>query len=132
MSECQRSMRKKVATVAELWRYPVKSMRGERLSEMVLTERGAVGDRLYAMRELKYGSIMSARIWAAMLQLRAVCERAPADGAPARVRIEFPDGAEFTPTIPASTTPSRRCSAIRCAWNVRAATRRSRWRRLTR
>ena len=48
-------MRKNVATVAELWRYPVKSMRGERLDEMVLTERGPVGDRLYAMRELKYG-----------------------------------------------------------------------------
>jgi hypothetical protein len=86
-------MRRQVATIAELWRYPVKSMRGERLSEMALTERGAVGDRLYAMRELKYGSIMSARIWAAMLQLRAVCEREPAGGAPARVRIELPGGA---------------------------------------
>jgi uncharacterized protein YcbX len=85
-------MRKKVGTVAELWRYPVKSMRGERLDEMTLTERGAVGDRLYAMRELKYGSIMSARIWAAMLQLRAVCEREPSGGAPARVRIELPGG----------------------------------------
>jgi uncharacterized protein YcbX len=85
-------MRRQVATVAELWRYPVKSMRGERLSEMALTECGAVGDRLYAMRELKYGSIMSARIWAAMLQLRAVCEREPANDAPARVLIELPDG----------------------------------------
>ena len=83
-----------VGTIRQLGRYPVKSMRGERLDEIVLTERGPVGDRLYAMRELKYGSIMSARIWAAMLQLRAVCERAPADDAPARVRIEFPDGAE--------------------------------------
>ena len=85
-------MRRRVATVAELWRYPVKSMRGERMSEMTLTERGAAGDRLYAMRELKYGSIMSARIWAAMLQLRAECECEPASGAPARVRIELPDG----------------------------------------
>jgi uncharacterized protein YcbX len=85
-------MRQQVGAIAELWRYPVKSMRGERLSEMTLTEHGAVGDRLYAMRELQYGSIMSARIWAAILQLRAVCEREPAGGAPARVRIELPDG----------------------------------------
>ena len=85
-------MRRRVATVAELWRYPVKSMRGERMSEMTLTERGAAGDRLYAMRELKYGSIMSARIWAAILQLRAICDREAADGAPPRVRIELPDG----------------------------------------
>jgi uncharacterized protein len=86
-------MRRRVATVAKLWRYPIKSMRGERLNEMTLTERGPVGDRLYAMRELKYGSIMSARIWSGMLRLRARCEREPADGAPARVRIELPDGA---------------------------------------
>lgn len=32
--------------VAELWRYPVKSMRGERLDDAVLTEDGVVGDRL--------------------------------------------------------------------------------------
>jgi uncharacterized protein YcbX len=84
--------RKQIATVAGLWRYPVKSMRGERLDEMAVTGRGAVGDRLYAMRELKYGSIMSARIWASMLQLRAVCEREPAGEALPCVRIELPDG----------------------------------------
>ena len=71
-------MRRKVATVAELWRYPVKSMRGERLDEMVLTERGPVGDRLYAMRELKYGSIMSARIWAAWFA--RACDLSAASG----------------------------------------------------
>src|ERR1700688_893685 len=87
-----RAMRRQIAPVSELWRYPVKSMRGERLDVMALTEGGAVGDRVYAMRELKYGSIMSARMWASMLQLRAVCEREPVGGAPARVRIELPDG----------------------------------------
>jgi len=85
-------MRRQIGTVADLWRYPVKSMGGEHVSVMSLTERGAVGDRLYAMRELKYGSIMSARIWSAMLQLRAACEREPADGTPARVRIDLPAG----------------------------------------
>jgi uncharacterized protein len=88
----ERAMRRQIATISELWRYPVKSMRGERLDVMALTEGGAVGDRVYAMRELKYGSIMSARMWASMLQLRAVCEREPSGGAPARVRIELPDG----------------------------------------
>jgi hypothetical protein len=32
--------------VTELWRYPVKSMRGERLDETVLTDDGVTGDRL--------------------------------------------------------------------------------------
>ncbi|HZO81858.1 MAG TPA: MOSC N-terminal beta barrel domain-containing protein [Candidatus Binataceae bacterium] len=85
--------RRQVGTVAELWRYPVKSMRGERVAEVMVTERGAAGDRLWAMRELKYGGIMSARLFAAMLQLRATCESQPASATTPRVRIELPDGA---------------------------------------
>ncbi len=85
-------MRQPIGTVAELWRYPVKSMFGEQVDEMTVTERGTVGDRLYALRELKYGGIMSARLFAAMLQLGAVCERAPAPGIAARVAIELPNG----------------------------------------
>lgn len=85
-------MKTRIGTVAQLWRYPVKSMRGESLNEMTLTERGTVGDRLFALRELKYGAIMSARMFASMLHLRATCERGPIDGAEFRVRIEFPQG----------------------------------------
>jgi uncharacterized protein len=85
-------MRQLIGTVAELWRYPVKSMGGEKVDEITLTEHGAVGDRVYALRELKYGGIMSARLFAAMLQLSAVCERPPASGISPRVRIDLPDG----------------------------------------
>jgi uncharacterized protein YcbX len=38
-----------VATVARLWRYPVKSMRGEQIDTAVVDERGLIGDRLYAV-----------------------------------------------------------------------------------
>ncbi len=86
-----RRVRKLVGSVAELWRYPVKSMRGERIPAMVVTENGAVGDRLFAMRELKYGGIMSARLFSAMLQLRAACDQTDGTAEP-RVRIELPDG----------------------------------------
>ncbi len=85
-------MKTRIGTVAQLWRYPVKSMRGESLNEMILTERGAVGDRLFALRELEYGALMSARMFASMLRLRAVCEREPIGSAQPRVRIELPDG----------------------------------------
>lgn len=45
-------------TVRELWRYPVKSMRGERCEHLCLDQRGVVGDRLYAVRDEagKFGS----------------------------------------------------------------------------
>jgi uncharacterized protein YcbX len=44
--------------IGELWRYPVKSMLGERLDALTVDERGATGDRLYAVRDDdgKFGS----------------------------------------------------------------------------
>ena len=36
-----------VGSVAELWRFPVKSMKGERLKHAQLTQAGLVGDRAY-------------------------------------------------------------------------------------
>jgi uncharacterized protein len=38
-----------IGSVAGLWRFPVKSMRGERLAHAELTGRGLVGDRAYAL-----------------------------------------------------------------------------------
>ena len=37
-----------IGTIAELWRYPVKGMRGECLTEAVLEPAGVVGDRRFA------------------------------------------------------------------------------------
>ncbi len=37
--------------IAELWRYPVKSLRGERLARTRLTERGVEGDRMVRIRD---------------------------------------------------------------------------------
>ena len=36
-------------TVAELWRFPVKSMAGERLTALAVDSRGAAGDRTHAL-----------------------------------------------------------------------------------
>ncbi len=40
----------RVGTVESLWRYPVKSMRGEELEEIFVGAAGVAGDRLYAFR----------------------------------------------------------------------------------
>ncbi len=46
------------AYVAELWRYPVKSMLGESVEAVEIETRGLVGDRLFALRDSagKFGS----------------------------------------------------------------------------
>ncbi len=47
--------------IAELWRYPVKSMAGEQLTEAKLGPLGLPGDRRYALRDLESGKIISAK-----------------------------------------------------------------------
>ena len=50
-----------VGSVAELWRFPVKSMQGERLEQAEFTERGVLGDRAYALIDVDTGKVVSAK-----------------------------------------------------------------------
>ena len=50
-----------VGSVAAVWRFPVKSMRGERLQQAELTERGVLGDRAYALIDTDTGRVVSAK-----------------------------------------------------------------------
>lgn len=47
--------------VFELWRYPVKSLQGERLDEVTLTEAGLEGDRRLALFDVETGFGLTAR-----------------------------------------------------------------------
>lgn len=65
------------ASVGELWRYPVKSMRGENCECLSLDQRGTIGDRLYAVRDEagKFGSGKTTRRFRridGLLRFRAV------------------------------------------------------------
>jgi uncharacterized protein len=80
-----------IGTIAELWRYPVKSMLGERLQSVMATQAGLIGDRAWALRDLRTGNIVSAKKWARMFEFSAVYEVAPGPGEAGRVRIELPD-----------------------------------------
>jgi uncharacterized protein len=84
--------RRQIGTVSELARYPVKSMLGERLDEVDFTERGAVGDRAYALRELVTRQIASAKKFPKLFDFRAAFEGPPRGEHLAPVRIELPDG----------------------------------------
>ena len=87
--------RRQIGVVGALWRYPVKSMRGEALAVASITQRGVAGDRAWALRECAYGGLVSARTWPAMLQLREACVDDPVTVSDARVRIDLPDGASL-------------------------------------
>jgi uncharacterized protein YcbX len=48
-------------TVATVWRYPVKSMRGEELNAADINTQGMVGDRGYAVIDVETGKVASAK-----------------------------------------------------------------------
>lgn len=49
------------AIVTELWRHPVKSLRGERLDEAEVTAEGPHGDRGWGIRDAATGRILTGR-----------------------------------------------------------------------
>jgi uncharacterized protein YcbX len=79
-------------------------MQGESLSEALLTPRGLVGDRAYALIESETGYVVSAkhaRKWAAVLQCRASYLANPEPDAPLPpIQIILPDGQTITSDDP--------------------------------
>lgn len=88
---------KVVGKVESLWRYPVKSMRGEELSEAFLGFTGVRGDRLHAFeysRAPRHFPYLTAREQPAMLTYRAHYHHAQA-GEGSSVCVETPAGEQF-------------------------------------
>jgi uncharacterized protein YcbX len=71
--------------VVELWRYPVKSMQGERLDAAEIGAAGIVGDRQWALRDVATGLTLTAR---RVPELLFATPHVDGDG----VQIELPDG----------------------------------------
>jgi len=85
-----------LGTIAAIWRYPVKSMRGEEVDEGEITERGLLGDRAYALIDVETGQVVSAknpRKWGNLFDFQSILLESPShnDAVPA-ARITLPDG----------------------------------------
>src|SRR3954471_1055071 len=93
-------------SVAEIWRYPVKSMAGERVGESAIDERGLHADRMWAVRDMELGTFTTARRWPVLLGCSARFADDPA-GRPAgpgdvlEVLVPSPDGTEVSSADPA-------------------------------
>src|SRR5262252_5036850 len=89
----------RVGTVEEIWRFPVKSMVGEKLEAAQLTGQGLVGDRLWAVCDNQKGSILGGKQIPALMMCRArFLEEPAADAVGAsvpQVAITLPDGTEL-------------------------------------
>ena len=85
----------RVGTIAELWRYPVKSMGGERLDNVGLSWRGIPGDRGWAVYDEARKGITNAKRLPPIRQCRARYTSEPVSGAGSPpAEITFPDGSK--------------------------------------
>jgi uncharacterized protein YcbX len=89
---------KSVGKVVSIWRYPVKSMMGEELNSSYVTERGLIGDRVYAIIDQETGKVASAKNpvkWGKLFDFRAafIDSLQTVENIPP-VRITLPDGSQ--------------------------------------
>jgi uncharacterized protein YcbX len=90
-----------VGQVAELWRYPVKSMRGERRPHVsVIPVYGIPGDRGWAIRDEKVGEIRGARNIRPLLHCSARYVSEPEGASTPTVEVTLPDGSTVTTDDP--------------------------------
>lgn len=87
-----------LGTLKELWRYPVKSMGGERIEAGVLNNSGLAGDRCWAVVDGESREIRHAKRWPELMHYRARLQAADelvssgTDGEVPDVEIISPSG----------------------------------------
>ena len=90
------SQQSPAGTVSALWRYAVKSMTGERITESLVTDGGLLGDRAYAVIDRTNGKVASAKFpkkWGKLIELGAAFVEPPRAGSPLpAARITWPVG----------------------------------------
>lgn len=87
--------------ILELWRYPVKSMAGERISTTSVGERGVAGDRAFALRQ--DDNTRNAKKFPGLMGLSARYDTEPEiDRVPAPL-ITFDDGSSLYADDPAAS-----------------------------
>lgn len=83
-----------VGKIREVWRYPVKSMGGEKLDECAVESSGIPGDRGWALRDEVAGEIRGAKYLPKLMQCSARYREQPTGGRIPHVDITLPDGAQ--------------------------------------
>lgn len=91
--------------IGKLYRYPVKSMQGERLMAVAVDANGIVGDRAWALRDEQRGGLTGAKRLPALMSMSARFLREPTpEDRSAPVRIRDQHGNEFASGGPEADT----------------------------
>jgi uncharacterized protein YcbX len=101
-----------LGAVTAIWRYPVKSMRGQRLDAVSVTVRGLAGDRAFALIDPASGKVASAkhpRLWGRLPTCAAaLLPSVHSSDTCSLLHITFPDDR----TVPAGAAAERLLSDL--------------------
>jgi len=81
-----------LGTVDQIWRYPFKSMIGERIERCLVSPQGVIGDRGWALRDVATGKLGSGKRLPMLLMCQARYLDEPTAESTPHVEITFPDG----------------------------------------
>ncbi len=98
-----------VGTVKEIWRYPVKSMKGGRLESAAVGTLGIPGDRGWALFDEEAREVRGAKKFPPLLHCSARYLSEPGESGVPIAEITFPDGAKMRSDDPEI---SRRLSTL--------------------
>lgn len=87
----------RLGEIREIWRYPVKSMQGERLDQVAIGARGLPGDRAWAVRDEVRGGIRGGKKIPALMMCKSRFANGN-DAGPAEITV--PDGESFFANAP--------------------------------
>ena len=85
-----------IGKVQEIWRYPVKSMAGEKLTECSIRSLGIPGDRGWALRDETAKEITNGKRISLLMQCAARYQGEPTTERIPRVDITLPDGTQIS------------------------------------
>ncbi len=112
-----------LGTLKELWRFPVKSMQGSTIDLSMVTPRGVVGDRAWAMRDDNRREVQWGKLYPQLMLCTARYREEPTVARIAPVDITFPDGETLGsdhPKINAKLTEL--CATPASLWPLQPAT----------
>jgi uncharacterized protein YcbX len=119
-----------LGVIREIWRYPFKSMQGERLERCEVGTTGLPGDRGWAVRDETAGEIRGAKKMPALLLCTARYREEPAGGRIPPVDITLPDGTTVASDAPGAAARLSEVLGRRVTvWPLLAASDREHYRR---
>jgi uncharacterized protein YcbX len=83
-----------IGTIKEIWRYPVKSMAGERLESCTVESFGIPADRGWALRDETTGEITNGKRFPLLMQCAAQYRSEPAGADIPPADLTLPDGSK--------------------------------------